>query len=201
MTTMTAYDRLKKIFVDNGVLSLGDDVCAGFPRAYFSRLVREGFVYRVGAGVYSCAKHDGTELVDYSEACKAIPHGVVCLFSALKIHGVTLENPHRIHMAIPRGAWRPRVALPVEFHVFSNLSHTLGIQTLSTPEGQVRVYSVEKTIADCFKFRNEVGIDVAVAALKDAKEKRLIDADALWAALKVCRVSRVIRPYMEGVYA
>lgn len=198
---MTSYERLKELFENHGVLSLSDECCSAFPRAYFSRLNREGFIMRIGAGVYSYLKRDGTELVDYAEACKAIPHGIVCLFSALKIHGVTLENPHRIHMALPRGGWRPHVSLPVDFHAFSVTSHSFGIKTLSTPDGDVRVYSLEKTIADCFKFRNAIGLDVAIAALKDAKEKRLINADALWAALKVCRVSRVIRPYMDGVYA
>lgn len=198
---MTAYDRLKELFMDHGVLSLSDECCSTFPRAYFSRLVREGFIFRIGAGVYSCLKHDGAELLDYAEACKIVPRGVVCLFSALKIHGVTLENPHRIQMALPRGCWRPQMNLPVDYHIFSLSSHSYGIKTLPTPEGPVRVYSVEKTIADCFKFRNVVGLDVAIAALKDAKEKRLINANDLWTALKICRVSQVIRPYMDGVYA
>ncbi len=198
---MTAYGKLKELFLAKGVLSTTDAECAAFPRTYFTRLTREGFADHIGKGVYSCSRHDGTEWADYAEACKAVPRGVICLFSALRIHGITLENPHRTHVALPRGAWHPRVALPVDFHVFSAGAHSYGIETRETPEGVVRVYSVEKTVADCFKFRNAIGIDVAVAALKDAKEKRLLRADRLWEALKVCRVSRVIRPYMEGVYA
>ena len=198
---MTRYDRLKELFKRKGILSLGDEQCAGFPRAYFTRLAAEGFVHRLCAGVYSCSAYSGTEYMDYVEAQRVVPSGVVCLFSALRVHGITLENPHRTHIAVPRGTRRPKTELPIDFYSFSGESYSRGIEKRMTKDGVFRVYSVEKTIADCFKFRNVVGIDVAIAALKDAKEKRLIDQEKLWDVLKVCRVARVIRPYMEGVYA
>ncbi len=198
---MTLYDQLKDLFVKKGILGLSDDICRPFPRAYFSALVREGFVYRIGAGVYSCPKHDGTETIDYAEAHRVAPNGVVCLFSALRLHGITLENSHKIHIALPRGARRPQTALPLEFHFFSGAAYSFGIEDRVTSDGPFKVYSVEKTVADCFKFRHAVGIDVAVAALKDAKEKRLLDQERFWEALRICRIARVVRPYMEGVYA
>lgn len=198
---MSTYERLKTLFVEKGILSISDADCEEFPNSYFSALAREGFVHRIGAGVYSCPEHDATEALDYAEACRVAPNGVVCLFSALRLHGITLENPHRTHIALPRGARRPRTTLPVEFHSFSGAAYAFGIEERQSPDGPYKVYSVEKTIADCFKFRNAVGIDVAVAALKDAKEKRLLDPDRFWEALKVCRVARIARPYMEGVYA
>ena len=198
---MTMYDQLKSLFVEKGILSLTDDICSQYPRSYFSALAREGFVHRIGAGVYSCPKHDGTETFDYAEAYNIAPAGVVCLFSALRIHGITLENPHKTHIALPRGARRPQTSLPVEFHSFTGAAYAFGIEERTSPDGPFKVYCVEKTVADCFKFRNVVGIDVAVAALKDAKEKRLLNQDRFWDALRVCRVSRIVRPYMEGVYA
>ena len=198
---MTTYDQLKALFVEKGILSLSDEACRAFPRSYFSVLAREGYVNRIGAGVYSCSKHDGSESMDYAEAYRVAPNGVVCLFSALRIHGITLENPHRTHIALPRGARRPTTALPLEFHSFTGAAYAFGIEERTTADGPFKVYSVEKTVADCFKFRNVVGIDVAVAALKDAKEKRLLSPDRFWEALKVCRVARIARPYMEGVYA
>lgn len=198
---MNSYEKLKRLFVDKGILSLGDEVCKDFPRSYFAALAREGFVHRIGAGVYSCPKHDGAATIDYAEANRVVPRGVICLFSALRIHGITTENPHRTHIALPRGARRPRTELPIEFHSFSGEAYAFGVQERQSSEGPFKVYSVEKTIADCFKFRNYVGIDVAVAALKDAKEKRMIDQDRFWKALAVCRVTRIVRPYMEGVYA
>lgn len=198
---MSSYDQLKALFVEKGIISLSDNIGAQFPRSYFSALAREGFVHRIGSGVYSCPKHDGTETIDYAEAHRVAPEGVVCLFSALRVHGITLENPHKTHIALPRGARRPQTTLPLEFHSFSGAAYAFGIETRQTPDGPFQVYSVEKTVADCFKFRNVVGIDVAVAALKDAKEKRRLDQNRFWDALRVCRVARVARPYMEGVYA
>ncbi len=198
---MTAYDQLKTLFLEKGILSLSDDSCRQYPRAYFASLAREGFVSRIGAGVYSCPQYDGTETLDYAEACRVVPNGVVCLFSALRIHGITLENPHRTHMALPRGARCPQTSLPLEFHSFSGAAYAFGIQERQTPDGPFKVYSVEKTVADCFKLRHVVGIDVAIAALKDAKEKRLLDQDRFWEALRICRVARVARPYLESVYA
>ena len=95
----------------------------------------------------------------------------------------------------------PKHELPLEIYRFSPESYAFGIKSVKTKDGQIKVYSVEKTIADCFKFRNVVGLDVAIAALKDAKTKRLIDHDRLWAAMKVCRMEKVMQPYLEGVYA
>lgn len=198
---MTEYDRLKTLFRRHGVLSLSDGRCSSFPRAYFTRLVDDGFVQRIGAGVYSCPEYEGSETMDYVEAQMVVPLGVVCLFSALRIHGVTLENPHRTHLAVPRGIRNPKTALPVDFHSFSGDAYSFGIETRRGKDGEFKVYSVEKTIADCFKFRNSVGVDVAVAALKDAENKGLVDREKLWQALKACRVSRVARPYLDGVYA
>ena len=95
----------------------------------------------------------------------------------------------------------PRHELPLEIYRFSPEAYAFGIESVNTKDGQIKVYSVEKTIADCFKFRNVVGVDVAIAALKDAKEKRLINHDKLWEAMKVCRMEKVMQPYLEGVYA
>ena len=199
--TMTNYDQLKALFVEKGILSLSDEACRTFPRSYFSVLAREGFVHRIGAGVYSCPKHDGTETMDYAEAHRVAPNGVVCLFSALRIHGITLENPHRTHIALPRGARRPTTALPLEFHSFSGAAYAFGIEERTSPDGPFKVYSVEKTLVDCFKFRNRIGLDVAIAALKDAKATKKLDHAALWKAIHICRMERVMQPYLEGILA
>lgn len=198
---MSNYDQLKSLFVEKGILSLSDDACRKFPRSYFSALVREGFVHRIGAGVYSCPKYDGTESIDYAEANRVAPNGVVCLFSALRIHGITLENPHKTHIALPRGTRRPQTTLPVEFHSFTGAAYSFGIEERTLPDGPFKVYSVEKTLVDCFKFRNRVGLDVAIAALKDAREKKRIDHEALWKAICICRMKRVMQPYLEAIFA
>ena len=133
------------------------------------------------------------------EAQRVVPDGVFCLFSALKFHNLTLENPHRLHMAVSRGTYVPRNELPVDFYRYSESAFEYGIEEHQTKDGRVRVYSVGKTLADCFKFRNVVGLDVFIAAVRDAREKNSIDYNTLWTAINVCRVAKAIRPYLEGM--
>lgn len=198
---VTQMEQLKALFQERGILSVHDPACTGIPFVCFSRLCREGFIDRIGHGVYSCPAHPSTELVSYAEAAAVIPEGVVCLFSALKVHGLTLENPHRIHLALPKGLRSPKHDLPLDIYHFSGDAYAFGIETVHSPDGNFKVYSVEKTLVDCFKFRNRIGLDVAIAALKDAKAKKPIDHAALWKAIRICRMERVMQPYLEGVFS
>lgn len=198
---MTKIDQLKERFRRKGVLSVRELEREGFPYVYLSRLCAEGFIDRIGRGVYSCPAYSGTEFNSYAEAAAVVPQGVVCLFSALKIHGLTLENPHRIHLAVPKGTRIPTNDLPVDFYHFSPGSYAFGIDEVSTKDGRFRVYCVEKTLADCFKFRNKIGLDVAIAALRDARERMRIDHERLWRAMDVCRMKRVMRPYLDSFFA
>lgn len=198
---MTQYDRLRELFLRKGVLSLTDDVCAEFPRAYFSRLTKAGFIHRIGAGVYSCPDYSSSEHITSVEAASVLPQGVLCLFSALKFHELTVENPHYLHVAIPRGLRVPKNNLPLRLYRFSRESYSFGIENVTVKDGVIKVYSVEKTIADLFKFRNIAGLDVAIAALKEAKVKGVVNQDKLWRAIDVCRVEKIMMPYLEGVFA
>lgn len=198
---MNKMEQLKERFLRRGVLSVRELEREGFPYVYLSRLCAEGFIDRIGRGVYSCPSYSGTEYISYAEAAAVVPQGVVCLFSALKLHGLTLENPHRIHLAVPKGTRIPASGLPVDFYHFSPDSYAFGIDEVSTKDGRLRVYCVEKTLADCFKFRNAIGLDVAIAALRDAREKKRIDHEKLWHAMDVCRMKRVMRPYLDSVFA
>lgn len=198
---MKKSEQLLNLFKEKGILSVREGAQAGIPSVYFCRLCEKGLIERIGCGVYSCANYDSTEYMTHAEAAAVVPRGVICLFSALRYHNLTLENPHKLHLALPRGDRVPRHQLPIAFYHFSPEAYAFGIEEVKTNDGVVKVYSIEKTIADCFKFRNVIGSDVAVAALKDAKIKGLINQDKLWQALKICRVSRIARPYLEGVYA
>lgn len=198
---MTKQEQLLALFRKRGVLTVDDRECNDIPHIYFSRLCAAGLIDRIGHGVYSCPGYSSTEYITNVEAAAVIPQGVVCLFSALRHHGLTLENPHRLHIAIPRGARVPKHELPVEIYRFSMQAHAFGVETVQTKDGAFKVYSVEKTIVDCFKFRNAVGLDVAIAALKDAQKGNLIDHDRIWKAMAVCRMERVMQPYMEGIVA
>lgn len=198
---MTQVEQLKNLFLRKGILSVRDPDCAGIPFVCFSRLRTRGFIDRIGHGVYSCPAYSSTEFISCAEAAAVVPKGVLCLFSALKIHGLTLENPHRIHLALPMGCRVPKNDLPLEIFHFSGDAYAFGIEERTSPDGPFKVYSVEKTLVDCFKFRNRVGLDVAIAAMKDAKAKTKLDHAALWKAIRICRMERVMQPYLEGILA
>ncbi|MBQ7188400.1 MAG: hypothetical protein IJR99_03195 [Kiritimatiellae bacterium] len=198
---MTKMEKLIGLFQKKGILSLQDPVCEGIPNVYFARLCDAGFIERIGHGVYSCPAYSSSEYITNAEASVVIPQGVACLFSALKYHELTLENPHQLHLAVPRGARVPKNELPLKIYHFSPESYSFGIETVHTKDGQIQVYSIEKTLADCFKFRNLIGIDVAVAALKDAKRTGRINHDKLWDAMSVCRMEKVMYPYLESIVA
>lgn len=198
---MTKTEHLKNLFLQKGILSVRDPLCAGIPSMCFSRLQARGFIDRIGHGVYSSPAYSSTEFISYAEAAAVIPRGVACLFSALKIHGLTLENPHHIHLALPAGHRAPKNDLPLDIYHFSGDAYSFGIEEKTPPDGSFKVYSVEKTLVDCFKFRNRIGLDVAVAAMKDAKEKKDLDHAALWKAIRICRMERVMQPYLEGIFS
>ena len=198
---MTIIEQLKERFKRKGVISVRDPECNGVPGVYLSRLCAEGFIYRIGHGVYSCPSYSGSEFIANVEAAAIVPQGVACLFSALKYHGLTLENPHRLHLAIPKGTRIPKNELPADFYHFAPAAYAFGIDEVSSKDGRFKVYCVEKTIADCFKFRNVIGLDVAIAALRDACEKKRIDHEKLRHAIETCRMKRVMRPYLDSFFA
>ena len=170
----------------------------GVPRAYLQRLVDRGDLVQHARGLYGTAGSSITEHHSIAQICARIPDGVICLLSALSFHGITTQIPHEVWVAIERGTWTP-ISSGTRLRVFrvSGESMTAGIETHSIEGVRVQVYSVSKTIADCFKFRNKVGLDVAIEALKEGWRARRFTMDELWSHAKVCRVSNVMRPYLE----
>lgn len=168
------------------------------PRVYLQRLVARGELVKHGRGLYGLPDAEVTEHHSLAQACKRVPHGVVCLLSALSYHGLTTQTPFEVWMALDRTAWTPRVEEP-KLHIvrFSGAAMTAGIEKTTIEGVNVRVFGVAKTVADCFKYRNKVGIDVAMEALRDAWRQKRCTMDALWRYAKVCRVANVMRPYLE----
>jgi predicted transcriptional regulator of viral defense system len=168
------------------------------PRVYLQRLVERGALVKHGRGLYSLPDADLTEHHSFAQACKRVPHGVVCLLSALSYHGLTTQTPFEVWMALERTAWSPRVEEP-KLHLvrFSGAAMTAGIETAKIEGVTVRVYAVAKTVADCFKYRNKIGVDVAMEALRDAWRQKRCTMEALWRYAKICRVTNVMRPYLE----
>lgn len=168
-------------------------------RTTLSRLCTQGIVQKVGHGLYRLADAEASEYDMLIEACKAVPNGAICLLSALRFHDLTTQSPHQIWMAIDVKARIPKTELPIKFMRFSGPALLQGVLTRKILGATIRVYSPAKTVADCFKFRNKIGLDVAMEALRESQSKKLYSMDELWKYAHICRVSNVMRPYMEAM--
>ncbi len=183
----------------SGVIRPGDVRAKGIAPVYLTRLVRSGALVRVGRGLYSLA--DGAPTADRTvvEAARHVPRGIVCLLSALKLHGLTTQMPPSVWIAIDVKARRPAAAgPPLEIVRMSGAALTEGIEERALEGVRVRLYGPAKTVADCFKFRNKIGLDVAIEALRDYRRRRG-SVDELLRYAEICRVGRVIRPYLEAL--
>ena len=183
-----------------GVFRSRDLDGAGIPRQYLRLATDRGLVRRVGRGLYIPADAQATEHHGLAEASKRVPNGIICLISALRFHDLTTQAPREVWMAISEKARRPRVDYPpLRIARFSASSLDYGVATQKVEGVTVRVFNPAKTVADCFKYRNKIGLDVALEALRDCYRQRKATMDELWKAAKVCRVARVMQPYLESV--
>ena len=181
-----------------GAVRPRDVTAAGLPREYLSQLHRAGVLDRVGRGLYVAHESEISEHQSLLEACLRVPHGVIALLSALRFHDLTTQAPFEIWMAIDVKSRRPdEPSLPLRIVRFSGKAFTEGIETHLIDSVTIRVYHPAKTIADCFKYRNKIGIDVAIEALRDGWRQRKVTMDDLWRYAAICRVTNVIRPYLE----
>lgn len=183
-----------------GVLKGSDLEGIGIARQYLHRLYTKGVLHRVGRGLYTLANADASEHQTLIEAARRIPHGVVCLLSALRFHEVTTQAPYEVWIAIQNNARRPQTApIPTRVVYMSGEAFRLGVEHHQIDGVSVPVFTLAKTVADCFKFRNKIGLDVAIEALRDFRRSPAFDIDDLWHYAKVCRVAGVMRPYLEAI--
>ncbi len=183
-----------------GILRPRDLQTKGLPKDYLWRLHKQEKLEKVGRGMYAMPGAGLSEHQTVVQAALRVPHGVVCLLSALRFHDLTTQSPFEIWMAIDVKARAPKEEIiPLRIVRFSGKALTAGVETRSIEGVTVRVYNPAKTVADCFKYRNKIGLDVAIEALRDCWRKKLATSDQIWHYAKVCRVSRVIRPYLESL--
>jgi predicted transcriptional regulator of viral defense system len=198
----TTRDRVLDLARTRTILRAADIEGLGIHTQILTRLVAEGALERVGPGRYRSPAAPVTENHGLALTAAAVPRGVVCLLSALVFHGLGTQNPTDVWLAIDRRARAPRVDWPpLRIVRFSGRALTDGIETHEIEGQKVRVYSLPKTIADCFKYRNKVGLDVALEALKDAWNHRRVRMADLDEFGRVCRVGQVMRPYIETLAA
>ena len=195
----TKEQRVLEIVRRAGILRPRDLDRDGIARTYLQRLEQRGFVERVGRGLYRLPSADLTEHHSLAAASKRVPRGVVCLLSALRFHELTTQQPFEVWLAIGIRARRPRPATPpLRIVRFSAAALAEGVERHEIEGVEVRVYGPAKTVADCFKYRNKIGLDVALEALRDYRRRYPRGVDELWRYAGICRVAKVIRPYLEA---
>ena len=172
----------------------------GIPRGDLYRLVREGSVVREARGLYTAAKHQYTAEYSLAQVAKRVPAGIFCLLTALRVHNLTTQLPADVWIALPTKARKPRLDNPrLRVARFSGAALAQGVETLRVEGVQLRVYSAAKTVVDCFKYRNKIGIDVAIEALRDFTRRNRGGANELARFARICRVTRVMQPYLDAI--
>jgi len=196
-----ATARALKLIERIGVARTHELTAHGIQRVHLQRLEQRGLIERAGRGLYRLTDAELTEHESFIEAAKLVPHGVLCLLSALNFHHLTTQNPFEVWLAVERGAHRPRITSPpLRLHLFSGKAFSEGIEEHLIEGVTVRVYSVAKTVADCFKYRNKIGLDVALEALRECRRERRVTADEVQHYAEICRVANGIGPYLEALW-
>ncbi len=201
ITPMNQLERLVlRRLQKEGVVRARELNTLGVSGTGIARLVGQGAIQRVGRGLYALPDREPPVNYALATAAKRVPRGVVCLLSALQFHGLTTQLPHEVWLAIGEKDWRPtRDDVRIRTVRFSPLSLREGLETHRIDGIRVPIFNPAKTIADYFKNRNKLGLDVAMEALRDGLRQRKCTVDELWRYAKVDRVSAVMRPYMEAL--
>lgn len=195
----TNDERVLRMIERHGLARPRDLEAHGITRARLARLVAKGLVLRRARGVYVTTRHAPTAEHTLAHVAKRVPEGIVCLLTALRFHGLTTQSPAEVWIALPEKARRPRLDYPrLRIARFSGGALTEGIEQRRVEGVPLRAYSAAKTVADCFKYRNKIGIDVAVEALRDFSRKYRGGATDLARYARTCRVARVMQPYLDA---
>lgn len=200
MITDTHTKRVLDLAHQKGLLRARDLDAIGAPRVVLTRLIAADLLEKVGRGLYRLHSHSGSEHDGLTAVATKVPQAVFCLLTALQFHELTTQLPRQIWIAMPRGSHVPRIGYPpIKMVQMTGEVYAAGIEEHLRDGVTLRVYGVAKTVVDCFKHRNKIGLDVALEALKEVRAKRTATADDLWRYAKICRVTNVMRPYLEAI--
>jgi len=195
------FERELSIFREHGgIMSTGQAISSGIhPRKLYA-MRDTGALQRVSRGWYRVADMPPFSNPDLVMAALRVSKGVICLISALAFHDITTQVPHEVHIALPKGEKAPRLEHPpLRIYRFLSEAYTEGVEKHIIDGVPVRIYNIEKTLADCFKFRNKIGQDVAVEALQMSWRSKSLDLNKLMHYAHICRVENVMRPYLEAL--
>ena len=197
---MSQVDHILELALHRRVLQAADVRARGWSPQLLIRLHRSGKLRRIARGLYGLPDAEPTEHQTLIEVCQRVPRGVLCLLSALQFHGIGTQLPHEVWIALPEGSQTPALGYPpLRIVRLRGTAYSEGIQTVADHGAPVRVYNAAKTVTDCFKFRNNIGLDVALEALKDAWRGRKVTMAELSHFAKINRVERVMQPYLEAM--
>lgn len=172
----------------------------GIPRPVLKKMLADGLLEKVDRGLYRIVDSDITENITLLQVYRKVSKGIICLLSALQLHDIGTQLPHEVWIAIGNKARPPGTrTLPIRIIRFSKASETYGIQTLTLDGIQVRVTSPARTVVDCFRFRNKIGLDVALEALREAVRGKKATLAEIRRAAEACRAEKVMAPYMESL--
>lgn len=184
----------------NGILRTAEAIKLGIHPVYLYRLRDEGVLESLGRGVFRLASMPDFSEPDLVLVAKRIPQGIVCLISALAYYELTIQIPHFVYIALPRTSRLPKSSYPpLRYFWYSKSAYEFGVETILVSGFPVRIYNVEKTLADCLKFRQKIGMDVVLEALKEYWRKGRTDLDKLYDYAKICRVEKVLQPIIETI--
>ena len=195
------FARAVRIFKDHGgILRTAQALKSGIHPGTLYAMRDSGMLERISRGVFRLSGSPPLGNPDLVTVATRIPNGVICLISALAYYELTTQIPHEVHVALPRGAEEPRLDYPpIKTYRFTGEAFSAGIDNHVLDGISIRIYSPEKTLADCFKFRNKVGLDSVIEAIRFYRERRNIKVDDLLHYATICRVNRIMRPYLEAV--
>jgi len=198
MTDM--QDKVLVLAKRKGILRVKDLHEARIHPEYLRRLCEKGMLMRIGRGLYVPADAELSANTGLAQASRRVPRGIICLLSALRFHEIGTANPFEVWIALDQDVRRPQVKYPpLRIVRFSGKALTEGVERHRIESVPVKVYNPAKTVADCFKYRNKIGLDVAIEALRDCLRTKKCTHEQLWQYAKVCRVTEVMRPYLEAV--
>jgi len=195
----TSTDQILSLVRTQGVIRPRDLVARNIATVALTRMVKNGSLIRVARGLYALPDRQASEYASFSEVAVKYPQGIICLLSALRFHELGTQSPYEVWLAIPNKSRPPVLEYPpIRIVRFSGAALIEGVETHLIDGVPVRITSVERTVADCFKFRNKIGVDVALEALREAWRDKKISMNELWRFAKVNRVTNSIRPYLES---
>ncbi len=196
------FEKAVSIFKEHGgILHTVQALRTGIHPGTLYGLRDSGVLEVVSRGVYRLADDPPLGSPDLVTVATRVPGGVICLISALAFHELTTQIPHEVHVALSRGAEEPRlVHPPIKTYRFTGEAFSEGVESHDLDGVIVRIYNPEKTLADCFKFRNRIGMDTAIEAIRFYRERKPVKVDDLLRYATICRVKKIIRPYLEALF-